>query len=224
MGLDTKIYSNHNLIIPSKSEEVIELLMQSWKGRTKIHDKVEADENDMTSDVENFEIFVNPKLIEFEFSRFNQISISTNFRFTMNIHLYLKTICITPIGIGRNATNMIVEFMDKPFGIYSDDPIRFNKQKKNWNLFKLFQSSITSEIGANQHLWINDGQFERIGDMALEGATLEEMINQAIVITNPCESREQFVKNHTWLRPDGIRNIKGDIWFYKKENNIKKEA
>ncbi len=224
MGLDTKIYSNHNLIIPSKSEEVIELLMKSWKGRTKIHDKAEVDESDMTSEIDDFEIFVNPKLIEFEFSRYNQITISTNFRFTMNMYLYLNTICITPTGIGRNATNMIVEFMDEPFGIYSDDLIRFNEQKKNWNLFKSFQSKVTSEIGASQHLWINDGQFEGIGDMALDGATLEDMIKQAIAISNPCESREQFVENHTWLRPDGIRNIKGDVWFYKKENIIKKEA
>ncbi len=119
---------------------------------------------------------------------------------------------------------MIVEFMDEPFGIYSDDLIRFNEQKKNWNLFKLFKSTITSEIGASQHLWINDGRFEGIGNMALDGATLDDMLNQITDITNPCESRKQFVKNHTWLRPDGIRNIKGDIWFYKKENNIKKEA
>ena len=224
MGLDTKIYSNHNLIIPNKSEEVVELLMQLWKGRTKIHDKYEVAENDMTSDVDNYEIFVNPKLIEFELSRFNQIPISTNFKFTMNIYLYLNTICVTPIGIGRNATNMIAEFMDEPFGIYEGDLDSFNRRKSDWNLFKLFHSDITSEIGVNKHLWINNGQFEGIGDLALDGATLEDMINQTMTITRPCESREQFVENHTWIRPDGIRNIKGDVWFYKKENTVKKEA
>ncbi len=90
MRLDTKVYSNHNLIIPNNSEKIIELLMQSWKGRTKLHDKVEVDENDMILDINNFEIFINPKLIEFEFNRYNQITISTNFRFTMNIILISK--------------------------------------------------------------------------------------------------------------------------------------
>ena len=221
MGLDTKIYSNHNLIIPNNSKEVIELLMESWKGRVKLHYKVEVDENDVTSDVDNFEVFINPKLIELEFNKCNQITISTNFRFTMNMYLYPNTICITPTRIGRNATNMIIEFMEESFGIYSDDSIRFNEQKENWNLFKSFHSNITSGIGANQHLWINNGQFESIGDMALDGATLDDMINQARAITNPCESREQFVESHTWLRPDGIRNVKGDVWFFKKQ---KKEA
>jgi hypothetical protein len=215
MGLDTKIYSNHNLIIPKNSEEVIELFMQSWKGKIKIHDKVEVDESDMISDVENSEIFINPKSIEFEFSRFNRIPISTNFRFTMNIYLYLKTICITPIGIGRNATNMIANFMNESIDFYHDDD-SLNTAKKNWNCFKVFLYSFTTEIGGNKYIYINDGIFSGIEEIAWEGGTIDEMIEKSKEIVKPCDSTEQFIDKHTWVRPDGIRNVNGDIWFYEK--------
>lgn len=218
MGVDTSIYSNHNLKIPSKSEDVVEFVLQSWKGRTMLHNNYDVDENETTSDIDNFKIIVNPKLIEVEFNRFNQITLGTNFRFTMNMRLHKNTICIKPYGIGRNATNMIVEFMDEPFGIYADDPVGFDEQKKNWSLFKSFLSNVTSGIGSDKHLYINDLQFQGIGDMATDGATLDEMINAAKSVANQCETKEQFVKDHTSLRPDGIRNVNGDIWFYRKRS------
>jgi len=217
MGLATKIYSNHKLTIPKKAEEIVEFLFQMWKGRTKIHDKVEVDEIDMTSDVDNFKIFLNPKLIEFELDRFNQITISTNFIFTMNIRLYANTICITPTGIGRNATNMIVEFMDEPFGIYSNDQIRFREQKVNWHLFKSFLKNFTKPIEGNIHLYINDGQFQGVEDLAWEGATIEEMIEKANGIVKPCRSKEQFMTEHTTLLNE-ITYINGDIWFHEEVN------
>ena len=217
MGLDTKIYSNHKLTIQKKAEEIVEFLFQMWKGRTKIHGKVEVDEIDMTSDVDNFKIFLNPKLIEFELDRFNQITISTNFIFTMNIRLYANTICFTPTGIGRNATNMIVEFMDEPFGIYSDDQNRFREQKENWHLFKSFLKNFTKPLEGNIHLYINDGQFQGIEDLALEGATIEKMIEKANEIVKPCRSKEQFIEEHTTLLNE-ITYINGDIWFHEEVN------
>ena len=136
----------------------------------------------------------------------------------MNIRLHKHTIFITPSGIGRYATNMIVEFMDVPFGIYADDPVGFYKQKTNWNLFKTFLTNITSKVGADKYLFINDAAFQGIEDMASDGATLDEMIEQLKTITNQCETTEQFVKDHSWLRPDGVSNISGDIWFYRKRS------
>lgn len=217
MGVDTKIYSNHNLKIPNKSEDVVEFLLQSWKEKGMLYNNYEVDENDKTSDIDNFNIIINPKLIEFEFNRYNQITLGTNFMFTMNMRLHKNTICITPYGIGRNATNMIVEFMDEPFGIYADDPVGFDERKKNWSLFKSFLSNVTSAIGSNKHLYINDLHFQGIEDMATDGATLDEMINKAKTVVNQCETKEQFVNDHTWLRPDGIRNVNSDIWFYRKK-------
>ncbi len=224
MGVDTKIYSNHNLKIPGKSEDLVELLQKVWQGRIHLDDRIEVDEKNTTLDAENFNLFINPKRIDFEFNKWCQITIGTDFEFSMDIYLHKNTICIRPFGIGRYATNMIVEFMDEPFGIYADDPVGFHEQKKNWNLFKSFLTNLTAALGSDKHLYINDQEFQGIQDLATDGATLEEMVIQTKSIANQCETQEQFVKDHTLLRPDGVRNIKGDVWFLRNERIIEKKV
>ena len=139
----------------------------------------------------------------------------------MNMRLYQNSFCIKPSGIGRYATNMIVQFMDSPFGVYRGDPINFNKRKSDWNIFKVFLLNISKELGATQHLYLNDGYLERIGELASTGKTIKEMVDKAKSIIEPCLNVEQFINHHTWIRPDGIRNLKDNIWFVNNINNYK---
>lgn len=217
MGLDTKIYSNHSLKIPTNPKDVVNLLMNNLGGSAEIVDSLEIKEDDLQLDSCAYKILVCPKLIEYEYPKFNQITLNTNFKFSSYIRLYKNTICFTPIGIGRNATNMIVEFMDEPFSIYSDDPITFGEHQKNWHLFKSFLKNFTVPIEGNKHLYINDGRFQGVEDLAWEGATVEEMIEKAIGIVKPCRSKEQFIKEHTSLFNERIC-INGDIWFLEEIN------
>lgn len=218
MGLDTKIYCNHSLSIPKKTEDIVKMLSQLWNGKTKIAESIEVKEEELTSEIDTYSILLNPKFIEFEKERFNQITLGTNFRFSATIKIYPSTIQLMPIGIGRNATNMIVQFMDEPYGIYSDKPMRFSECKSDWNLFKLFLMNITSPIDGTKHLYINDGIFQGIEDMAWDGKTVEEMITAATKIANPCNSKEQFMAQHTSPSNNGITYIKGDIWFCEEMN------
>ena len=143
MGLDTKIYLNHSLYFPENADEVIKILKNKWGGNTEVVETLKIKEDELTSNPVEYKILICPKLIAFEYPKFKQIRLRTNFKFSGDIILYAKTICITPVGIGRNATNMIVEFMDEPFSIYLDEPVRFREQKVNWNLFKSFLKSFT---------------------------------------------------------------------------------
>ncbi|MBK8825510.1 MAG: hypothetical protein IPO26_02120 [Saprospiraceae bacterium] len=217
MGLDTKIYLNHSLNFPENTDEVIKILTNIWDGKTEVVKSLEIKENELISNSIEYKILICPKLIEFEYPKFKQIRLRTNFKFSGDIILYAKTICITPVGIGRNATNMITEFMDEPFSIYLDEPVRFSEQKKTWNLFKSFLKSFTEPIEGNIHLYINDGQFQGVEDLAYEGANVEEMIEKAKGIVKPCTSKAQFIEEHTSLLNERTY-INGDIWFYKDIN------
>lgn len=218
MGLDTKIYCNHSLSIPDDSKSVIELLLSLWHDKAVLVDSIDIDidEEKLVSDPKNFKVLISAKLIEFEYPKFQEIRINTNFKFSGYIRIYPKTIQLTPVGIGRNATNMIVEFMDQPLGIYADDPKRFLERKNDWSSFKLFLNNFISEFGDNKHLYINDGVFEGVSEMAWDGGTVDEMIEASRKLVDPCESKEQFVNKHTWIRDDGIRNINGDVWFIRE--------
>jgi len=217
MGVDTTIYLNHNLDVPAGSTEIIELLKQTWKNRIELFDQIEISEHQI-SDPNSYKILINPKLIEYVVHKFNQITISTDFEFTMNMRLYENSICIIPTGIGRYATDMIVEFMDEPFGIYENESDKFIQRKKDWQTFKIFLKNISIEIGSTKHLYLNDSKFEGIGELAMQGLTVHEMSIKAKTIINPCLNRLQFVEKHTWLRQDGIKNIKDDVWFIKEIN------
>ena len=50
MGVDTKIYSNHSLKIPTNTKEVINLLMNSWAGKIEIVNSLEIKEEDLKLD------------------------------------------------------------------------------------------------------------------------------------------------------------------------------
>ena len=217
MGLDTKVYLNHSLNFPENTDEVIKILANKWDGKIEVVKTLEIKEDELTSNSIEYKMLICPKLIEFEYPKFKQIRLRTNFKFSGDIILYSKTICITPVGIGRNATNMIVEFMDEPFGIYSDDQIRFREQKENWHLFKSFLKNFTKPLEGNIHLYINDGQFQGVEELAWEGATIEEMIEKANGIVKPCRSKEQFIEEHTTLLNE-ITYINGDIWFHEEVN------
>jgi len=162
MGVNTTIYANHNLIVPSKSNEIVELLKETWPDRIEVFNKIEVESQNQTSDPKAYKVFINPKLIEFEFERFKEITISTDFNLIMNMRLYKKSLCITPIGIGRFATNMIVEFMNEPFGIYANDSDSFNQRKKDWKRFKIFLNQITIRLAiaasAPYHRYVIDHQ------------------------------------------------------------------
>lgn len=218
MGLDTRIYCNHTLSIPNNADDIniISVLVSLWNDKIEIVDSIDLNEESLISDPEDFKILVSPKLIEFEYSKYQEIRINTNFRFSSYIVIYPRVVQFTPIGIGKNATNMIVEFMDKPYGIYADDPIRFGTQKNNWHTFKRFLNNLTSQLGSNKHLYINDGQFQGVQEIAWDGGTVEEMIKASKSLVESCESTEQFVNKHTWIRDDGIRNINGDVWFTRE--------
>lgn len=213
MGLDTKIYCNHSLQIPNDTDEIVELLATTWKGKVEIVQSIETEEKDKVQDLESYSILVYPKFIEFEKERFNQITIGTNFKYSANIRLYQNTIQLMPIGIGRNATNMLAQFMDEPFSIYADKPIEFKERIKSWILFKSFLKDITKSINGNKHLYINDGIFQGVEDLAWDGKTVEEMITAANNITKPCNSKSNFLENHTSKSNIGVTYIKGDIWF-----------
>ena len=212
MGLDTKIYSNHFLQIPNNAKDVVNLLVNSWNRKIEIVESIEIKEESLKPDSIGYKILVCPKLIEFEYPKFHQITFSTNFKFSGYIRLYPQTICVTPIGIGRNATNMIANFMDESIDFFHNEE-RLQLASKNWNIFKSFLSNFTSEIGGNNYIYINDGMFSGIEEIAWEGGNIEEMVNQLKKIVDPCESKKQFLDKHTWVRPDGIRNVNGDIWF-----------
>lgn len=218
MGLDTKIYCNHSLKIPNNTTEIVELISNIWKGKTKIVESIEVEENDKVQNLESYSILIYPKFIEFEKERFNQITLGTDFLFSATIKIYPNTIQLMPIGIGRNATNMIAQFMDEPFSIYANKPKEFKERKKSWKLFKSFLYDITKSIGGNKHLYINDGIFQGVEDLAWDGKTVEEMIIESNKIIEPCVSKSNFIENHTSKSDNDLTYIKGNIWFYEEIN------
>ena len=72
MAINTTIYSNHNLEIPTNSNEIIELLKYIWKEKIDFFENIEIDEQNQTLDSRYYKIYVNPRLIEFEVKKFNQ--------------------------------------------------------------------------------------------------------------------------------------------------------
>ena len=218
MGLDTKIYCNHSLTIPNDTTEIVELISNIWNGKTKIVEFIEVEENNKVQNLESYSILIYPKFIEFEKERFNQITLGTDFMFSATIKLYPNTIQLMPIGIGRNATNMIVEFMDEPFSIYENKPKEFKERKKSWKLFKSFLKDITKSISGNKHLYITDGIFQGVEDLAWDGKTVEEMITESKKIVKPCTSKSDFIENHTSKSNNGLTYIKGNIWFCEEIN------
>lgn len=218
MGLDTKIYCNHSLKIPNNTTEIVELISNIWNGKTKIVESIEVEENEKVKNLESYSILIYPKFIEFEKERFNQITLGTDFMFSATIKLYPNTIQLMPIGIGRNATNMIAQFMDEPFSIYADNPKEFKERKKSWKLFKSFLRDITKSIDGGKHLYINDGIFQGVEDLAWDGKTVEEMISAITKIVKPCISKSDFIENHTSKSDKGLTYIKGDIWFCEELN------
>ena len=219
MGIHTTIYTNHNLTVPTQVNEIIELLKQTWKDQIEFFDGVDTPQHRLTSDANSYKIFINPKLIAFEVERFGSIRICTSFNLTMSMQLYKNTFCVTPSGIGKYSTQMIAEFMNKPFGIYTNNSESFNHRKKDWNKFKIFLANITSEIGGDKHLYLNDGQLDHIGYLSRKGKTLDEMISMANNITKPCSNAKEFVELHTQMRQDGISIIKDDVWFVRELNH-----
>ena len=218
MGLDTKIYCNHSLTIPNNTTKIVELISNIWNGKTKIVESIEVEENNKVQDLESYSILINPKLIEFEKERFNQITLGTDFMFSATMKLYPNTIQLRPIGIGRNATNIIAEFMDEPFSIYANNPKEFKERKNSWKLFKSFLKYITKSIGGNKHLYINDGIFQGVEDLAWDGKTVDEMIIESKKIIKPCISKSDFIESHTSKSDNSVTYIKGNIWFYKEIN------
>lgn len=214
MGLDTKIYSNHSLQIPRNTKEVVNLLVNSWDKKTEITDSIEVEEEKLKIDPIGFKIFINPRLIEFEYPKFHQITLNTNFEFSGLIKIYSRTICFTPIGIGKNATNMITNFMDESIDFFHSEE-SFQLASKKWKLFKVFLNNFTDQIGGKNYIYINDGIFSGVEEIAWEGGTIDEMISQSEKIVKPCESKKQFIDYHTLIRSDRVRNVKGDVWFYE---------
>ena len=178
MGLNTKIYSNHSLKIPKNAKEVIKLLMDNWNGKAEIVNSIEIKESDLKSDLLEYKILICPKLIEFEYPKFNQITLNSNFIFSGYIKIYAKSICFTPIGIGRNATNMIANFMDESIDFYHDEE-SLNIASQNWISFKAFMYNFTDEIGGNNFIYINDGFFSGIEEIAWKGGTIDKMIEKS---------------------------------------------
>ena len=212
MGLDTKIYANHNLQIPAKPQEVINLLVSAWKGMTEISTGPEIENAKQVNEYKSSAILLNSKLINYEYEKFKQISMSTNFLFVSSIKLYSNSICFTPFGIGRNATNMIANFMEEPLDFHHDQD-SINMISESWTRLKTYVARIAQKIGGTELLYINDGQFSGVEEIAWNGGTLEEMRKESMRITKACQTTKQFIEEYTWVRPDGIRNVNGDIWF-----------
>jgi hypothetical protein len=215
MSLDTMVYSNHVLKIPENANEIVSLLVDAWGGKIEIVDSINLKEENLISNPSRYKIFVTLKGIEFEYTRFNQITLYTNFKFAHFIKLCSKTIRFQPAGIGRNAANMIANFMDEPLDFLIDEE-NLKTHLKSWNSFKSFVNDCSSQIGGTKHIYFNDGiLFSGIEEIAFEGGTIEEMITQSKKIIEPCKSKKHFLDNHTQIRADGIRNVRGDIWFYE---------
>ncbi len=218
MGLDTMIYCNHSLHIPKSTEDIVDLMVQTWGSKSEIVRSLHVEVEDRTTDLNACKVLICSNGIDFEYQKFKVLRLNTDFMFSGFIMIYPRTIQFIPIMIGRNTTHMLSHFLDEPHGIYPNGIDEFHHAKKSWELFKQFLSYITSSIGGKIHLYINDGIFQSVQDIAWNGGTIEEMMKAANKITDPCSSKQKFIENHAYTDSHGFARVSGSVWFYEESN------
>ena len=208
MGIDTKIYTNHKLTIPSEAVKICELVKDIWKSKIEISPISKKEFEFEKGSINNYKILLDPKLIEFEYHRFKQITLGTNFKYSGVIKIYDKTICFSPIGIGRYHTNMKLYLTSVWMENLNMNKEHFPSLVNAWQEFSEFMYEVSHHLGSTKFIYINDGYFSGIEEIAWNGGSIEEMKKSALKLLKNCESIEEYFEHSDQ-----------NIWIYNELRN-----
>ena len=208
MGIDTKIYCNHNLKLAGEQSEISDLLQQTLGNSIVIKEFSKKEIESTNGSIQKYMLFLNPNSITFELPKFNHITIITNFEYSGFIRLYDKTVCFSPVGIQRYHTNMKLYFASEWSEQLNINKEHFLGLSNAWKNFKKFMYDVSIRIGASKYIYINDGFFSGIEEIAWNGGSIEEMKKSANLILKNCESIEEYYATSD-------RNV----WLYEEREN-----
>ena len=186
MGVDLNVWSNHKLRFNSggegikKFERYTSKKVKQWNFKT--------DEPLIkTSNISAVEYFTNFEILSYNYEKWKQIRIWTNFEFCDELTLLKQTIQIHPTRF-RTRYSKWQQLVTGNYEVDDQDELQKMKEwRKNWMQFRNYAQEITKILKGDKVIYLNDHSYQNEEDLFNEGKSLEEGIKKLKDVAEPCE-------------------------------------